>query len=683
MACKKKQVRSMPPAQSMPPFGLSAVIPSFDRATRLAKALFQALESSIVLVEESRKWRSRDPEERWPSQNTVAVDHVMKTGELLWLEDATCDPRFDPNDFIAGDHTTRFCAAAPVRLSDGSTPGVLIVIDAKTRPFDKSLANRLTDLADSVADECDRAQAAERIERSGQRLQLALELADVSVTDLDYERRTVEIAGAAGPMLRETRTFEEMTTGVLSLVDPRDRERVGQALRAFTKEGTPFNPEYRIHCSDGREIWSRSAVRIFKDKAGKITRYVSAAQNITDRKLAEFALIQAKEEAEAANRAKSTFLATMSHEIRTPLNGVLGMAQAMAMGDLQPEQRSQLDVIRRSGETLLRILNDVLDLSKIEAGKLELENIAFDIGELVRGVRDIFAPNAQAKGCDFVLSLEPAAAGVYRGDLTRVRQILYNLVSNALKFTETGEVRLAVRAAPRGLELVVKDSGIGISPEHMGALFRKFEQADASTTRRFGGTGLGLAICQELATLMGGSISVESVQGQGAAFTVILPLSRVGDTLRPKAEEAAPSVAPAPSGAAMRVLAAEDNEVNQQVLKALLQQVGAELRVVEDGLEAVAAWEAEDWDVILMDVHMPKMDGLAATRIIRQREQEAGRSRIPIIALTANAMAHQVAEYVAAGMDDFVAKPVVVGQLFAALDAALAADPAPADRAVG
>jgi CheY-like chemotaxis protein len=404
---------------------------------------------------------------------------------------------------------------------------------------------------------------------------------------------------------------------------------------------------------------------------------VSATQDITEHKLSELALSRAKDEAEVANRAKSTFLATMSHEIRTPLNGVLGMAQAMALDDLSSDQRERLEIIQRSGEALLDILNDILDLSKIEAGKLELEAAPFDMGELAEGVRAIFAAQAAAKGCELNLALDPACAGTWRGDSTRVRQVLFNLVSNALKFTETGAVRIAVGAADSGgLVLQVADTGIGIAPEHMEGLFRKFEQADASTTRRFGGTGLGLAICHELAHLMGGSIQVASVIGRGSIFTVALPLHRIAEGRAAPQRSETQSLLHEAALPPLRVLAAEDNEVNRRVLAALLQHVGAELKTVENGQLAVEAWRAEDWDVILMDVHMPVMDGPTATALIRRQELETGRARTPIVALTANAMAHQVETYLAAGMDDFVAKPIEIGRLIEALDHACAEPPA-------
>jgi signal transduction histidine kinase/ActR/RegA family two-component response regulator len=370
--------------------------------------------------------------------------------------------------------------------------------------------------------------------------------------------------------------------------------------------------------------------------------------------------------AEAANATKSTFLATMSHEIRTPLNGVLGMAQAMAADRLSAVQRDRLSVIHRSGEALLAILNDLLDLSKIEAGKLDLESVEFDLGEVARGAYSAFTALANKKGLSFALDIE-AARGCYEGDPTRIRQILYNLISNALKFTEQGEIRVTGRFDQGMLELAVADTGVGISPQNLGRLFGKFDQLDSSTTRRFGGTGLGLSICRELVELMGGEIRVESQLGKGSTFTVRLPLPRL------RAEKPPAQLAPPPAPALglahapLRVLAAEDNAVNQLVLKTLLHQLGVDPALVSNGADAVEAWEKADWDVILMDIQMPGMDGLTATSQIRERELATGRRRTPIVALTANAMSHQVEQYRAAGMDSHVAKPVEAEALYRAL----------------
>jgi len=377
-------------------------------------------------------------------------------------------------------------------------------------------------------------------------------------------------------------------------------------------------------------------------------------------------LEDATRRAEGASQAKSAFLATISHEIRTPLNGMLGMVQAMVADDPPERQKARLEIARQCGETLLATLNDVLDLSKIESGKLELEEIDFDLEDLARGPHATFTELANRKGLSFNLCVDANARGTYRGDATRVRQILHNLISNAIKFTDEGEVRVALSWADGALCLRVSDSGIGIEAAHMSALFEKFTQADASTTRRFGGTGLGLSICRDLAHLMGGTITAESRPEGGATFLVRLPLARgLGVVPAPPAHIAANRET---SALALRVLAAEDNPINQLVLKTLLQQVGVEPVLVENGALAVEAWEQTEWDVILMDSQMPVLDGVSATRRIRAGEAAQGRRRTPIIALTANVLSHQVADYIAAGMDGFVAKPVQIAQLFQALE---------------
>jgi signal transduction histidine kinase/CheY-like chemotaxis protein len=371
--------------------------------------------------------------------------------------------------------------------------------------------------------------------------------------------------------------------------------------------------------------------------------------------------------AQAANRAKSNFLATMSHELRTPLNGVLGMAQALTRERLTPTQQERIEIIRRSSESLLAVLNDLVDLSKIESAGVELEIAEFDLEQLVSGVVAAYEPLARKKGLGFAFEISQDARGAYLGDSARIRRILYSLVDNAVKFTETGGVTLTVARAAGDVVLRVDDTGIGIGEEHLGHLFEDFFQADAGATRRYGGVGLGLALCREMAELMGGSIEASSELAAGSTFIVRLPLAPA--VAAGKDAPAAPDTDAEPGE--IRVLAAEDNDTNQLVLKTLLAQAGIEPTLVENGKQALEAWESQSWDLILMDIQMPVMDGVVATRAIRERERATGRRRTPILAVTANAMTHQVAEYESVGMDGVVPKPIDMVALLNAMQQAL------------
>jgi len=357
--------------------------------------------------------------------------------------------------------------------------------------------------------------------------------------------------------------------------------------------------------------------------------------------------------ADSASRAKSEFLANMSHEIRTPLNGVLGTLELLAESELKPAQREWVDTVRSSGTHLLTLLSDVLDVSKIEAGKVVLEHAPFDLRRLLVELQRHFAPTAAAKGLSLACDVASDVPSALVGDATRVRQVLFNLVGNALKFTERGVVTLCGIARQHigdqlELELRVRDTGIGIAPERLDAIFDKFTQADASTTRRFGGSGLGLSIARDLARLMGGDVRVHSELGRGSEFVVTLRVAR--------AAEHADAGLNAPLRPGLRVLVAEDNPVNWRVTQALLEKLACSTSHAATGAEAVRAAQAHAFDVILMDCQMPELDGFEATRAIRAAP--GPNARTPILALTANALAGDEQRCHAAGMDDYLAKPV-------------------------
>ncbi|HEX8570977.1 MAG TPA: ATP-binding protein [Caulobacteraceae bacterium] len=417
---------------------------------------------------------------------------------------------------------------------------------------------------------------------------------------------------------------------------------------------------WRQRKADGSELFARPYVQAFRYEDRPA--FMSAQFDVTVSKRAEEAMALARDHAEAANRAKSEFLANMSHEIRTPLNGVAGLAQVLARTNLDPQQQEMVRVISSSADTLERILSDVLDLARVESGRIEIREEPFDLVQEVKATAALCELRAQEKGVAFELEIDPAAAGEVRGDCGRLKQILFNLLSNALKFTAQGHValRLTMPGGPQGalFRFEVEDTGVGFDPAAKERLFGRFEQEDGSITRRYGGTGLGLAISRELAELMGGTLDATSVPGQGASFVLELPLERCGATAGCK---------PLVEGARLRVLLADDHAVNRQVVEMMLSGTGVDLQSVENGEEAVKAVAADRFDVVLMDMQMPVMDGLDALRAIRRRERETGAPRTTVFMLSANAMPEHARSSLAAGADKHLTKPIAAPELLGAL----------------
>jgi two-component system, sensor histidine kinase and response regulator len=475
------------------------------------------------------------------------------------------------------------------------------------------------------------------------------------------------------PRFRELLGYEasELPDGndtIAQLLHPEDREAFEESRAAQLADGKNVDLEIRLRRRDGEYRWFRTRASSTSDSLTGHKTLSGSIRDITDQREAAAKLSAAIAEAADANRAKGEFLANMSHEIRTPMNGVLGMTELLLDTSLNPTQRQFAQTIRTSAKGLLTILNDILDFSKIEAGKLHLERIPFDLRGCVDDVGAMMASQAAAKGLRFKVVVDPALPATVLGDPNRLRQVLVNLCGNAIKFTREGSVTMeAFALAQQGgralLSFEVRDTGIGMAPETVDRLFQPFTQADASTTRFFGGTGLGLSIVRRLVELMGGRVAVSSAPGSGSTFTFTIPLETAvtsGDT-GSDGQDDTPFGDASEQFTGSVVLVVEDNEVNRDVAMRFLQRFGCTAVAVPDGKAALEACALRDFDLILMDVQMPVMDGLEATRELRKREAQG--SHMPIVALTASAMSGDLERCLAAGMDGLLTKPLAVPRL--------------------
>jgi PAS domain S-box-containing protein len=442
---------------------------------------------------------------------------------------------------------------------------------------------------------------------------------------------------------------------------PEEYVRLWETIRTGEWSGYFHNRK-----KNGELFWEAARICPIRDARGEPTHYLAVKEDITDRRRIEEALAQAKESAEAASRAKSEFLANMSHEIRTPMNGIIGFTQLTLQTELSTDQRDYLETVESSGHALLRIINDILDFSKIEAGRLEMERELFSLRETLAGAVNTVAPEAMSKGLDLSWGIDPGVPDALIGDSTRVRQVLLNLLGNAVKFTARGFIRAEVTAeslndATAVLHFAVRDSGIGIAPAHHKAIFEPFQQADGSTTRKFGGTGLGLAISARLARYMRGRIWVESELGRGSTFHVT---ASFGVAAAPVEAGPADGAGADMDHPALTLLVVEDDAISRVLASKVLTNSGHKVVTAANGVEALWLIEQRPFDLVLMDVQMPQMDGLEATAKIRQREARMG-GHVPIVAMTAHAMKGDRERCLTAGMDDYVSKPLDVTQLAA------------------
>lgn len=463
----------------------------------------------------------------------------------------------------------------------------------------------------------------------------------------------------------------------MDLIHPDDISVTHQAMIALAKGEQVHELVNRYKRNDGAWRWME-----WRATPRDGFAYASA-RDITDRLTHERDLLEARLAAEEATKAKSQFLANMSHEIRTPLNGVIGIASALSRLDMPVRHQEMVELIKTSGETLERLLNDILDLSKIEAGKFDLLIEDFDLVREIEAASHLMAVRADEKGIDFRVEYGQMARGVFRGDAVRLRQIVSNLASNAVKFTQSGEVAIYVdvtngSALDAHLVVAVHDTGIGFDAAAGQRLFGRFEQADGTITRSFGGTGLGLSICRAIAQMMGGTITASSTPGKGSCFTVSFPLPRSqsldefdeGGARLPS--QSFSEIEFEEDGKPLRLLVAEDHPINQKVVAMILEPYGIEITFANNGLEALEHFDSARFDAILMDMQMPEMDGLTAIRAIREREARLSITRTPIAVLSANAMAEHIAASIEAGSDTHIAKPVTPDSLSAGIEKLLA-----------
>ena len=465
-------------------------------------------------------------------------------------------------------------------------------------------------------------------------------------------------------------TFEEMSGQSTDYVHPEDGHLVLGAIGKAVKTGEPTRLEHRAVHKNGSVVWVECTFKALRDENGHVDDVVVVIRDMTQRKALEAEVLEAKETAEAAARVKSEFLANMSHELRTPLTSVIGFSGLLQGSEALPdEERTYVERIATASEALLGVINDILDYSKLEANAIEMDPEPFQVAALVDGAAAIVEGQCVAKGLSLKVVAEAAMPEVLTGDAGRLRQVMLNFLSNAVKFTGKGGVTLRVGGRPESdgrwrLRVAVTDTGIGIPAEKIELLFQRFSQADASTTRVYGGTGLGLAISRRLIEIMGGEIGVDSQPGEGATFWFEVPLVQGGalGALAGGEDEMAAS------GGLVggRILMADDAPGNRELVSAILRGLGLEIDTVCDGAEAVQAMQTGSYDLVLMDVHMPVMDGLTATREIRRMQAGTGH-RTPILALTANVQADQVARCLDSGMDGHLAKPIQIPELAGAL----------------
>lgn len=649
----------------------------FDDLTQLASEICGAPVGLISLLNDEKQWfKSKIGTDASESPLEHAFcRYAIRSSDVFQIPDTTADANFRDNPLVVGAPYIRFYAGAPLVAPDGTVFGTLCVVDTKPRELNGFQKNALTILAKQVVIALEQRKQALRAAREREReFEIATNAASVGIWEWIIATGEFRLSAMERQILGLTHVGPKFGLKDFEAIVFRDDfKALQETLQRCLRGEAEYNTEFRI-IRNGEIRWITGRGTVIRDSEGQPVRMVGANMDITAIRKSAFEreeMRMRESAAISASRLKTEFLANMSHEIRTPLNGIVGLANLLLDENLSHGQLHFAESIKKLSNALLLLINDILDVTKIEAGKLELENGPFSLSEMIVDIEQCYAPLAREKNIEFQVRAQIPSAPYYLGDMGRIRQIFNNLIGNALKFTSHGRVSIDIIESYVGpessmFEVRVSDTGIGIKPAAIKNLFQNFTQADASTARKFGGTGLGLAICKRLVKMMGGNITVESHEGRGSAFTFKIPLVHAQaqhmETLRKRETPAVHPLTP-DQRRDFRILIAEDNPVNQEVALRMLEKAGYKGDVVANGYEVMTALRAFNYDLVLMDCQMPEMDGYEASFAIRQWGYQ-----IPIVALTANAFKEDRDKCLKAGMSDYLSKPIHFDDLISTID---------------
>lgn len=646
-------------------FGLLDKLPpaQHQEIAAFARRLAHTASGLVTLVDSERVWLSGGADDlasnhcRWSS---FCTHTIAQPDRAMWIEDTRNDFRFAKLPAVTGDPHIRFYAGVPI-VVNGYAVGTVCVFDPEPRPYDGRLIEHLESLTKILAEDLS-------ARHRSQALKSALAASADALIDCDDTGQIVGWSDGAERLFGYS-MIEAVGRNIDLIVPAELKAAHNRGFQHWRRHGGG-RLRRRIELVACRKDGSPMEIELWMSVVHKrgVPQIHSNIRDISDRKAQSRALEAAKAEAQAASDAKSMFLANLSHELRTPLNGVIGVVDLLSKTSLSGHQQELVDIIRTSSTQLGRLIGDVLDLAKIESGELVLATSEMRVSDVLKSVTDLSTLRAQEKGLALTANLAADAASPVVGDPLRLKQVLSNLVSNAVKFTEAGSVSISVSRSGDDYRFEVRDTGIGFDETHRQTIFGRFQQADSTITRRFGGSGLGLAISRDLVIAMGGEIGCASTEGAGSAFWFTVPLASA-----PPASDRLDEASGDPP-AAGRVLVVDDNATNRRVAELLLHAIGMEVVCAEDGNEAVEAFLSASFDAILMDMMMPVVDGITATMAIRDIERRNGLARTAIIMLTANILPQHIAASLEAGADLHLPKPLSAASLFEALSKVLGPD---------